>query len=172
MSTIRLCEHNTLKSICDKCCNNMYCRCCSNANTNHTESNCPYKLHAAISSANRARACRALGCMDCAPGQTHYCDICRDNDANHRSISCPLKYNNNNNNNSSNNNTRIAYCQPAVVIQQRPPAVVIQQRSPNVIIHQSQPAVVIQQSQPIFVGNPVAKPIVGFATSNGVFYFG
>ena len=140
----------------------MYCRLCSNACANHTEQNCPYKTHAAISSSLRPRACRALGCMNCAPGQTHYCEICKDNDANHRSLNCPLK--------SS------IYCVPSVqpqiaYIQRTPSLVVIGNSTPHLLVNTT-PIVIMKerQPQPIFVGVNT-RPEIGYTTSNGLFFF-
>ena len=65
-STLIFCVHDNFKSNCQKC-----------------NSNKSSKLY--------IKACRALGCMKCKPGQTHYCYICKDNDTNHRSLNCPLK---------------------------------------------------------------------------------
>jgi len=150
------CIHDNFPSSCKECHESkvQYCRCCGNAYATHSENDCPYKTHAAISSAIRPRACRALGCMDCNMGQTHYCEICKDNDANHRSFNCPLK-------SSmyclqSSSQPQIAYVnrsQPVVVV--NPPVVVVRNVNP----------------QPIFVGI-APNPVVGFATSNGVFFFG
>lgn len=151
------CVHDNFPSTCQKCCEskfNQYCRLCSNACANHTEQTCPYKTHAAISSALRPRACRALGCMDCRPGQTHYCDICKDNDANHRSLNCPLK-------------TSI-YC-----VQSSQPQIAYVRKSPSLVVINPSPVVVVRERhpQPIFVGVNT-NPVIGFGTSNGVFYFG
>lgn len=33
-------------------------------------------------------SCRALGCISCKPGQTHYCKVCRKSDVDHRSKNC------------------------------------------------------------------------------------
>ena len=88
------CEHGNHPYKCNNCGpikKYQYCSCCNNAYSNHNESNCPNKRKAAIASATRPRACRALGCTTCSPGCTHYCEVCNDNDAQHRSINCPLK---------------------------------------------------------------------------------
>jgi hypothetical protein len=97
MSNNIYCIHDNFRNCCQKCHNNskgQYCRTCGNTTADHNEYCCPYKTHAAISSALRQRSCRALGCMDCQPGQTHYCNVCNDNDANHRSLNCPLRNSN------------------------------------------------------------------------------
>jgi len=160
------CVHDNFPSSCQKCREskfNQYCRLCSNACANHTEQTCPYKTHAAISSALRPRACRALGCMDCRPGQTHYCDICRDNDANHRSLNCPLKTS--------------VYCiqgsQPQITYVRKSPSLVVIDPSPAHVLINPSPVVVVRERhpQPIFVGVNT-NPVIGFSTSNGVFYFG
>ncbi len=153
MSSFQMfCIHDNFPSTC-RLCNNckptQYCRLCRESHANHNEYTCPYKTHAAISSAMRQRACRALGCMTCLPGQTHYCDFCRDNDATHRSLNCPLR--------SSINNTHIAQPQIAYVTNNRSRVVVI--NNPPVVIVRN------NHSQPIIIAARNNKV-------NGLYYFG
>ena len=108
--------------------NNQYCRLCRDTNANHTEHNCPYRRHAAIASATRSRACRALGCTSCPLGKKHHCSTCGDGDADHRSKNCPLL------------NSGITY------VQNQPAHVVISQPVQN--------SPVLVRHGPRFVNNP------------------
>ena len=157
-NNIIFCKHDNYPSSCKKC---KVPKCCINPNVTHGENNCPYKAHAAVSLDMRPRACRALGCMNCSSGQTHYCYICKDNDATHRSLNCPLK--------SS------IYC-----VQDSQPSRAYVIRSPQVIginngllVTNNPPVVVVgnrHAGHPVFVGVN-AVPVRGFPTSNGMFYF-
>ena len=112
-----------------------YCRTCSNPHADHRESECPYSVHAAIASATRVRACRALACTTCLPGQTHYCAFCKDNDANHTERSCPLR-------SSPKPKQRIAYIGLA------PPEEFVRGSSSPHVVHVGSPHVVHVGSSP------------------------
>lgn len=143
------CIHDNYPSTCPICANqrnsSTYCRTCKTM-TNHHEFNCPYQVHASIASVNRTRACRALGCTDCRPGQTHYCSVCRDNDSTHRSRNCPLA---SQCLNVSNN--AISY----MVVNPTPqPQIAYVRHSPSLIAVTSGPIPMrshVVQSQPVFV---------------------